>query len=171
MATQTYCVAADVEYVLSAAGVTARLDDAEDGQRSVAEEAFLTRAIEIAAGKINQKVRHQYKLTDLAAGNDWLRDCNATLAAKSLAMRRGNPLPESLAQECKDYEAMLDRIRYGREQIPQQSPSFDHTPTVSNYTVEAGKINHPVRVITEESTGDAPHPDVKRPAARIPGWY
>lgn len=171
MASQTYCVASDVEYVLSAAGVTACLDDHEDGQRSVAEDALLTRAIDIAAGKINAKVRYQYKLTDLAAGNDWLRDCNAYLAAKSLAMRRGNPLPESLAQECKDYEATLERIRWGRDKIPDQLPSADHTPAVSNFIVEQRKIDNPVRVVKEESTGDDPADGVKRPAARIPGRF
>jgi hypothetical protein len=162
MATQTYCVAADVEYVLSAAGVTACLDDGEDGQRSAAEDDLLTRAIEIAAGKINQRVRHQYKLTDLAAGNDWLRDCNAYLAAKSLAERRGNPSPQSLMDECKDRERLLEEIRWGREQIPQQNPSFDHSPTVTNFEPELGRYHSPIRVRQIESTGEEPEPPVKR---------
>lgn len=159
---QTYCVTSDVEFVLSAAGVTACLDDYEDGQRSTAEDALVVRAIEIAAGKINQRVRHQYKLTDLAAGNDWLRDTNAYLAAKTLAERRGNPAPQSLMEECKDREMLLEQIRWGREQIPEQLPSFDHSPTVSNFEPELGRVNNPIRVRQNESTGEQPLPPIKR---------
>jgi hypothetical protein len=154
---QTYCVAADVEFVLSAAGVTACLDDGEEGVRSAEADDLLDRAIDVAAGKINQHVRHQYKLSDLTpATNTWLRDTNAYLAAKVLAMRRGNPCPESLVEEVKEREAALVEIRWGRESIPQQSPSFEHIPSVSNFRPELYKMNTPVRVDVQESIGSAP---------------
>lgn len=171
MATE-YCVTADVEFVLSAAGVTANLDDTEAGVRSAEMEDWIDRAIDIAAGKINAKVRHQYKISDLdGSGNTWLRDTNAYLAAMTLATRRGNPCPESLVRECEERLALLNEIRWGRESIPEQAPSFDHTPAASNYRPELYKIDNPIRVDTGESTGDAPPTSVKRPVANSPTPY
>jgi len=161
---QTYCVAADVEFVLSAAGVTACLDDGEEGVRSAEADDLLDRAIDVAAGKINQHVRHQYKLSDLTpATNTWLRDTNAYLAAKVLAMRRGNPCPESLVEEVKEREAALVEIRWGRESIPQQLPSHEHTPSVTNYKSRLGNPDGPIPVDEQTSVGSQPVNGVKRP--------
>lgn len=168
---QTYCVAADVEFVLSAAGVTACLDDGEEGVRSAEADDLLDRAIDIAAGKINQHVRHQYKLSDLTpATNTWLRDTNAYLAAKVLATRRGNPCPESLVEEVKEREATLVEIRWGRESIPQQLPSFEHIPTVSNYKSRLGNCDSPMPVDEQASVGAQPVDGVKRPRSWWRFW-
>lgn len=168
---QTYCVTADVEFVLSAAGVTACLDDDETGRRSAQADDWIDRAIEIAADKINQKVTRQYKLTDLSASNTWLRDTNAYLAAKALCMRRGNPAPESISGEVQERESMLEQIRWGRDRIPQQRPSADHTPAVSNLTVEPRKAYAPVRVVKPESTGNDPPDGVRRYTSGDPTRY
>lgn len=169
---QIYCIASDVEFVLSAAGVTACLDDGEDGIRSAEADGLLDRAIDTAAGKINQHVRHQYKLTDLAGmTNTWLRDTNAYLAAKVLATRRGNPCPESLVDEVKERELALVEIRWGRESIPEQRPSFEHIPTVSNFRPELWKVNTPVRVDIQESIGSAPVDGVTRKTAHDQSSY
>lgn len=169
---QIYCIASDVEFVLSAAGVTACLDDDETGLRSAEADALLDRAIDTAAGKINQHVRHQYKLTDLAGlTNTWLRDTNAYMAAKVLATRRGNPCPESLVDEVKERELTLVEIRWGRESIPQQLPSHEHIPTVSNFRPELYKMNTPIRVDVQESIGSAPVDGVTRRTANDGSIY
>lgn len=163
---QTYCIAYDVEFVLSAAGVTACLDDDETGLRSTEADAWLDRAIDVAAAKINQHVRHQYKLTDLAGmANTWLRDTNAYLAAKVLATRRGNPCPESLVDEVKERELALVEIRWGRESIPEQRPSFEHIPTVTNFKPQLYKQSTPIRVDVQESVGANPVDGAKRKIA------
>lgn len=162
---QTYCTAADVYFVLSEAGATACVDDLETGTLSAAGQALITSAIEIAAGDINQAVRHQYKLSDLSGGNYWLKWTNAYFAAAKLAVRRSNPAPESLDAEVKSRKDTLLEIRWGRESIPEQNPSFDFRPTMSNLTVEPGKISNPVRVIVDESTGGAPVDGIRRHVA------
>lgn len=168
MATQTYCVAADVEFVLSEAGVTARVDDEETGARSAGGDAFVTTAIERAARTINGFVRHQYKLADVTASG-WLKDANAHLAAEILEKRRGNPVAESLASDCDEFRKMLTLIKDGTDQIPEQLPSFDARATVTNSVVQLGAYRNPVGVSRLESTGPDPVAPTKRTIMR--GWF
>lgn len=161
MPTQTYCTDADVEFVLSEAGVTARVDDQETGTRSTAAEGYIDTAIARAAREINGAIRHQYKLSDVAS-NEWLKDVNATLAADILCRRRGNAPIESIMSDVQSFREMLAKIKDGREQIPEQLPSFDARATVSNVEVQLNTIDHPVRTDVLTSTGPAPVAPVKR---------
>ena len=166
---QTYCVRADVESILGVAGVLACIDDNQDGAEAAGETTEVTNAIERAAVEMNSSLRNQYVLSELA-DNDWCKWCNAYLAAYYLTNRKNNPPSASVADEIIRFRDQLGEARWGRFQVPEQAPSFQHTPTVSNFNVELQKLDTPIRVVTEESTGSAPtNPNIKRETAFNPG--
>lgn len=165
---QSYCVRADIESILGVAGVAACIDDGQEGAESVADAAEVTQAIERAAVEMNSALRNQYKLTDIA-DNDWCKWCNAYLAAYYLTNRKNNAVSASIADEVTRFRDQLSEARWGRFQLPEQAPSFDHTPSVSNFNPEIRKFNHPIRVIEEESTGGTPHESRMREPAYVPG--
>lgn len=167
---QTYCVQADIESILSASGALACVDDAEVGSGGT---GHITNAIERAAVKMNAAIGRQYTpLSDLAS-NDWCKWANATLAAFYLSTRRNNPAPATLADQVKEIEELLDEIAWGKRTIPDAVPSFNQLPSVTNFTVEPGRIVAPVRVNRDESTGSDPPSDGqrKRYYANQPGIY
>lgn len=157
----TYCTRTDVEAIISTAGLLACIDDNENGQEDGSEGTYITKAIERAAVNINLKVGRQYKLSDVTA-NAWLKWANAVIALSYLSKRRNNPLPESLGQDVKETEDLLNEIGWGRASLPEQVPSFDHSAAVSNFRVEMGHSTNPVRVNVNESTGNAPVDGITR---------
>lgn len=166
---QTYCEREDIESILSEAGVLAPIDDDQDGIESDSDAAHITSMIERAAVEMNAAMRHQYHpLSDLAS-NEWCKWANATLAAYFIRSRKGNPAEQSLVDQVIEIRRMLIEIRWGRDQIPDQSPTHGHTPTVSNFQPELIKTFAPIRVDVEESTGETPHSSLKRNVAKLPG--
>ena len=165
--TTTYCEVADVEDILSEAGVTAYTDDPEDGTRDAADTAHVTTASERAATRINSQIEMTYKLADVA-GNTWLKWCNATMAALAVATRRLEPAPARLVVEVDEYKSDLQEIKLGTMKLPEQAASFDTLPTVTNFDVERGRGVAPIRVRPDESTGPFPHSSRKRRTAREP---
>lgn len=168
MAIQTYCDRSDLEDIIGAAAVFASIDDDQNGVESASETLLVTRAIERAANKINGYVEHQYKLADVAA-NEWLTWANAVMACYALRTRRNNPAEQSITDDYNEVSRMLIEIRWGRDQLPNQAPSFNHLPTVSNFQPELNKGVMPIRVDEEESTGNTPSGAVKRFTAKTPG--
>lgn len=168
---QTYCVRADIESILGVAGVLACIDDDGDGTESAAETLHITNAIERAAVEMNSNLGKQYHPLTALADNDWCKWCNAYLAAEKLTARRSNPPPPSVIEAAQQYRADLLDARWGRFQVPDQAPSFDHTCTVSNFQPELGKTIAPIRVDRDESTGAEPDADSgrKRYPAGMPG--
>lgn len=158
----TYCTTDDVEFVISVAGVTACLDDDETGRRSAKASTWLATAIAWSASEINEFAQHQYRTSELLASNAWLSRANAYMAVEILCKRRSNPVPESIAEEVQKIREKLVSVRWGRTRIPDQLPSADHTPAVSNFRVEPRKYTNPVRVVEAESTGDAPPSRITR---------
>lgn len=146
------------------------IDDDQDGVESVAESAYVTDAITRAAVEMNGKLRQQYTLSELSA-NDWCKWCNAYLAAWYLGARRNNPPAPSVISVVDMYREQLELASWGRFQLPEQAPSFEHIPAVSNFAPELGKVSNPIRVITEESTGAVPGGNRKRNVARQAGWW
>lgn len=166
---QTYCTRADIVSIIGEAGVLACIDDDRDGVESAAETLHVTAAIERTATLMNSSLDKQYyPLSDLAS-NAWCKWCNAYLAVEALHARRSNPAPTSVVERCQEYRENLLDARWGRFQVPEQSPSFDHTPTVSNFQPELGKDVMPIRVDTNESTGLAPEGNRQRFVAGMPG--
>lgn len=168
--TTIYCNRAAVESVIGAPGLLAFIDDDGDGVESPTESAYVSDAIERAAVRLNSQVGRQYKLEDVTA-NAWMEWANATLAAALLTKRRNNPVPESLSQDVQEITELANEIAWGRRSLPEQRPSAEHSPTVSNFRPELRKFYGPVRVVAEESTGAAPESGVKRETAGNPGPY
>lgn len=155
MTVQTYCSTDNLKSIMGEAGFVAALDDEENGVLSAQAELYATAAIERAAVKINAMVRHQYILADVAS-NDWLKWANAAYAVYELRCRKMNPAEASVDDNYQEAKDMLVEIRWGRQQLPEQSPSFDYLPTVSNLKVVPKANPGPVRVDLQESTGSAP---------------
>lgn len=155
MAVQTYCDRDDLEAIVSKHGVDAFVDDDQDGLISATEETYVTFAIERAATQINMYLQRRYKAADVV-NNDWLTGANAALAVCLIVKRRGNPDITSLTEECDDYTGWLDGIKNKEFDLPNQSPSVDNTPTVSNFRVELWRSTMKPRVSRQESTGSDP---------------
>jgi len=131
----TYCTAADLEAVWAPNLILASVDDDESGTLSPAEEAHIERAIERAAGRMNAILEVRYSLASLA-GNAWCRDANAAIAVYLLAIRRGEPAPQSLQEQHDAYFAELLEVAAGRVNVPQAVITLDTKPSVTNFTVD-----------------------------------
>lgn len=165
MAVQTYCDREDIEAIIGKPSVLACIDDDEDGLENPEDEDKITSVIERAASEINGYIRHQYVLTDVT-NNAWLKWANAQLASYLLRTRRNNPAEASHVDAIQEVRKLLVEVRWGRDQLPDQSPSFNHTATVSNFRIELGNPVSPVAVDTDQSTGPNPVGSRKRNIAR-----
>lgn len=161
MASQSYCSRTDIENIMGPAAVLASIDDDQDQVESAADTAALTAIIDRAANEMNQMIRHQYVLADVA-GNDWLVYAQATIVVYRLRTRRNNPAEGSVEEEYRSVMRLLKEVRWGREQLPDQSPSYDHLPSVSNFSPQLFRQDAPIRVSEEESTTTAPVGNRKR---------
>ena len=166
---QTYCVRADIVSVIGDAALLACIDDDHNMVESAAETLHVTNAIERAAVEMNIKLRQQYKLSELAS-NAWCKWANTLLAVYYLRTRRANPVESSVAESVVEIRELLEDISWGRRQLPEQAPSFEHIAAVSNYQPEIHKLDAPIRVDTEESTGASPGGNRKRQVAGMPGY-
>lgn len=166
-----YCVKADIEAILGVAGVLALIDDDQDGEASAAELLHVTAAIERAAVEMNTAIENSdYDYADLTS-NDWCKQCNATLAAYKLSGRKNNTPSATVVEEYQHFKNCLEELRWGRFRIPEQAPSHETKPTVSNFRPEVNKNHSPIRVVTEESTGSSPADGIKREQAYQPGIW
>lgn len=161
--TTIYCTRADVASISGEAALIANTDDDQTG---VENSDYITDAINRAAVEMNHALDNQYILSQLS-GNDWCRWVNAYLAAYFLFSRTANPVPPSIEIACERYRDDLEKIRWGRDSIPEQAPSFEHIPTVSNMVPELRK-SPPIRVERESSTGSDPVGNRKRNPAYLP---
>ena len=156
----SYCTREDLESAWSTTAVLRAADDDEDGSLSPAEEAFIVKAIERAAGTMNARLAERYRLAELL-GNAWCRATNAVLAAHALAVRRGNPAPPHLETERQSLLADLEEIRAGRMRIPEAPASHEMIPTVTNFTTDLRRRRAKIRRVPETSSG-APPPASRR---------
>lgn len=168
MAVTIYCTAANIESIIGQPALVACVDDDQDGNLSATEALHITAAINRAAVEMNSSLNNQYVLSDLS-GNEWCKWCNAYIACWHLFSRRSNPVPSSIVEAVTDYRDKLSEARWGRFQVPEQAPSFEHIPTVSNMKPEIFKTVAPIRVSVDESTGVAPEGGRKRNQADLSG--
>ena len=166
--TTTYCDQDDVISIMGEPFIIAQCDDDMDGTLSTVEATHITTAIRRAAVEMNSALDAQYILSQLST-NDWCIECNAYLTVWYLYARKGNPPSPSVIEAVQVFREHLSEARWGRFQIPEQAPSFDHTGAVSNFRPELYKIEAPIRVIGEESTRDDPGENIKRHQAGLPG--
>ena len=155
MSTTIYCTIADVKDLLSDHGVLVAADDNENDlvDSSGTESTVYDNAIQRAAVKLNIALSNtKYTLAELST-IDWMKWCNAVMAAVTLRRRRGNPCPLSLLEEEKEYLETLKMIQTGQlDNIAGVAAAMDCGPAVSNLTTEPWR-KMPVRRRDTISTG------------------
>lgn len=88
------------------------------------------------------------------------REITTVIAARTLAYRRGNPIPDSLEMRFQELVARggdIDQISSGRIQLIDDNgsvmrPRSTSAPTMSNLRVDRRYANETVRVVNETST-------------------
>lgn len=133
--TNLYTTSADIQSLLSALGVDARLDDDESGTVDTTESPFLLRCREVATAKVKRYCLPHYADDQLA--QSWLANEWATvLAAHWLCSRRLNAVPDSIQALRDEAIADLEAVHADRIKIPEcarRTP--DDSPCHSNVNV------------------------------------
>ncbi len=157
MAVTSYCTQADCDDILSQFGVIVRTDDDDDGDEdteSAGGSGIAEVCIEQASTDMNRYLFQRYTAAVIAAST-WARYCCAVLAVCLLCRRRGNPIPQSLADECEYYRAALEAIKKGSEPLMSDTAPavarFQVAPMSSNLTVDGRYRRNKVRVIQSTS--------------------
>jgi len=149
-----YCTAADIQAIISIEGHDAWADDDESGSLSATETGYVTFQIDRAASVIDAYLVKRYDLSDLT-GSNFLRFANAVMASKYVMSRRGEAPPEGLMADYDEFIQLLIDIKDNTKDLPDVIDSFNHLPTVTNFWTQLYSAANPVRVIDEESTGEA----------------
>jgi hypothetical protein len=162
MAVTPLCTITEIEAKLSQFGLESCLDDDKDG---AADPTLADSVIEKASADVGQFLLVRYAPAAIAA-SAWVKWVTATFAARDASRRRGNPCPESLLEECKDYLEQLKAIRDGLEPLIGDTgpvpPRFNDLPTVSNLIVDGRFRRSKIRRVEATSTGPAPQGGLKQ---------
>lgn len=136
-----FCDDVDVQELLSALGVTLRLDDDGGGTLSAGESAFLVRAHSWATSRVLFYCGQLYRADEMASS--WLVNEWATcLSACYVCSRRCNPVPDSIHDLVYgpdgDGGVMgdLKEVRLGLAQIPDVAMRNAPWPAWSNVIVD-----------------------------------
>jgi hypothetical protein len=129
-----YCTVADVERVLSAAGLAAREAD---------DPAVSDDLLDEAASLVEEHVLPHYAAGDLS-GNDWVTYCAADIAAFLWCERRGNPPPASIQAKYERRIKSLERVAANKTQIPGLARRRNSVPRLSNVRIKSGPVPHTV---------------------------
>lgn len=171
--TYLYCVAADVENILSVDGDTGRLDDDDSGSLSATESGYLTRAIQWATARVNLYLLGKYPAVDLA--QSWIVNQYASIVAAYLVCsRRGNSAPASLKALYEETMEDLKQLRAGEIQLPDTAMRTAAWPAWSNvnvsvlYTIKRVRVQKP---ISESRGGDPDYQQATDRAAEFIGPY
>lgn len=146
-----YCTQAEMVRRFGSAGITAFSD--HDGD-DVIDTDVVEDAINQAAQEIELYATQRYSRAGLTAStliNRWA----VTMACYFLCQNRGNPPPDSLAEEFTRIMEALAKVATGELQLPGVALRSDMRPTFDNLTVERRYQQAKVRVQKEVSS-DAP---------------
>lgn len=151
MSSQAYCARADIENVISAAGVTLRIDDVPP--------TALGDVIDMAADEIDTFCWARYRPERLAESSI-VRHWAAVIACAFLCLRRGNPVPPGVLDHYLRVQKHLDKVLAGTLPIagvPQRKMS---APTVS--IMRATQRPFP-RAVVEKSRSTGKPEGIKQP--------
>jgi phage gp36-like protein len=150
----TYCTVAEVQRFLSTVGAVAYADHDDDG---VADTDVIEDCINQATEEIDGYAGQRHTQAALAGSSLVTRWC-VIIASYFLAIRRGNPPPESLALEFNRIldpdSGMLARVATGKYQLPRVALRADLRPTWSNLRIDRRWPNSKIRV-TRANSSDA----------------
>lgn len=157
-----YAAAADVQFVWSEFGATARLDDDQDGAE---DPNLMNLALQKASLDVNRYLIQRYTVAVIAAST-WARWATAYFAASIIATRRGNTLPTDLEAEIQRYRDDLQRIRDGKDHLQSDTglatPRNDSRPAVTNFGVDGRYPSQKIRRKPNISTGPAQNSALER---------
>lgn len=161
-----YCSSDDVDALLSQEGVDLRLDDDESDAISATEETRLTTwALNYATSRVNDYALGRYLAANL--DNNWTVNHWATvIAARYLCVRRGNPLPKSIAELYKEVMADLKALKAGEYQLGDIAERVLNSPSWSNLRHDGRYLRKKTR---KESQMSERTPDRVPAAKDIPG--
>lgn len=147
--TTTYGVTStEVDFVLSSAGVARRTNDDETG---VDDSTQVTSAIEMEAATINMYLGRRYVLSELTS-NAWVKWTLAWFAAYRLDCRLANNPAPLLVKEREERLELLKLIADGQLDLPEQNPSYECLPSVTNLAAELRGGTKKIRVDPYSST-------------------
>ena len=162
--TTVYATQADVEQVLSVAGVLSRLDDDGDQAVNDTEQLRMTDAIARATETCNYYLYWRYDPTNLATYSNLVNQWCSDLAAYVLCRARGNPVPESLIEAAQEAEAKMTDIQRGRTTLPNVPMRRNQGPTWDNIRVD---VRYRFKCIRVEQNTSSQQP-TSRPSS--PDW-
>lgn len=126
-----YCDQDSVTAILSAVGVTLRLDDDQSGSASVSEIAYLTQLRGWASQTVDMYCWDRYSPSWLAQ-SPLVQRWASFLACYDLCSRRGNAVPDQIQMHAEKAEDDLKEIHAGRLRIPGIPQRRVCAPTWSN---------------------------------------
>lgn len=149
-----YCTQTDVEQILSANGVTLRLDDDGAGLVSAAEQLRMTDAINGAACTVDFYCFSKYTQAQLATSM-FINRAASWLAAYDLCGTRGNEVPESILEEAEKWEEKLAKIESKGGRVPGLPYRMSQCPTMDNTRLDNRYNSKVIRVERRTSTSQA----------------
>jgi phage gp36-like protein len=151
MSVTPYCTQSDVETILSSQGVTARVDDDDNGAN---DTGIVTACIEQASVTLNRYLLSRYDVATVSACS-WAKWACAYCAAVYVMARRGLPVAESIQAEWKEFTETLESIRKGaQEMIGDTGPAAPRNtlgPRVSNLVIDGRYKRQKIRVTPSNS--------------------
>lgn len=159
-----YTTRADVERMLSAAGVRLRLDHFGDGISTGATDAnVMTDAVDMATETVNFYCWSKYEPSRLATSvlvNRWA----TVLAAYEVCMLRGNPVPNVLMQRAEKVETYMQQVADGPRVLPNVPRRRTGAPVFSNLRCDPRFILKVIRVERNNSTREYDNTELRQNA-------
>lgn len=144
-----YCVQADVEHVLTTEGVVWTSADQE-----LDAETVIVNDIARAGTVIDQYLSDRYSAAVLEA-NQWVRWAAATIAARYLSTRGGNPVPNGIQVEYDRVIEFMTRIQAGVASLAGAAELRIPGVAMSNVQVDSRFSQQKIRVVPVISIGEA----------------
>lgn len=144
-----YCVQTDVEHVLTTEGVVWTSADQE-----LDAETVIANDIARAGTVIDQYLSDRYAVATLES-NQWVRWAAATIAARYLSTRGGNPVPTGIQVEYDRVVEFMAQVQAGVNSLPGATERVIPGIAMSNLQVDSRWATRKVRVVPEISIGQA----------------
>lgn len=148
-----YCTRADIERYLSVPTLTQTVEDDEDQETIDADGVDnIDDAIVMASETINSYLYQKYSYASLARSNLINRWCTI-LACYEVRQRRGNDVPDQLAERALEIKEQLEKIQEGKGTVPGVPRRMRRQVMYKNTRTD---VTYSFRVIRIEKNTSAP---------------
>ena len=141
-----WCTLAEVEYLLSANGVAASVNDSQDN--AVADATIVNNAIARGRTILSQYLFQKYDIDTITSSVEWVKWAAATFAAIEIMRRKGGVVPPGLQELYEQYTGFLEKVQTGTFQVPglylRSSPGI----SISNITMDNRYNRAKIRVVS-----------------------